>query len=427
MKFKREVLGNGIRLISCYLPNLKNSVSFQIGVGVGTRQEAPRHKGLAHFVEHMAFKGTKRFPGAVQLVEKFGKTGADFNAWTDREYTKFTVDSSPEYINESLNLLLDVFFHPNFRTRDLNIERNVIVSEHWDGLDDSNELVGNLYNQITFGGEHPLGWPVEGNTRSILEIGRNDLQRFHQHYYLGGTNNIVATLSGNFSSKIFGNLRRYLAKIPAKTASLKSVKYESRQNRPRLLLREINTRQAYFCLGFRAYRHRHPKTLELEVIDSLLSDGWSSRLWLEIREKLGFVYGIESGWSALTDCGTFDISGSLAPKNLPTGLKAIREELGKLCTDLVSTREFKRVQISMSESVKSNFQLPDNVCNWMFMQELFEDKLETPQKWLERIYQVKPAAVREVAREIFRSAQLNCAVVAPRLNERKIRKALLID
>ena len=416
MKFRKEVLRNGIRLLSCHLPKRK-TVCAQVAVGAGTRNEWRRYKGLAHFVEHMAFKGSRNFPSPVAIAKAFVSTGADFNAYTDRDITSYEIFSSPSGIDRALEIVLDIFFYPRYRTNELKLERGVVLAEHRDYLDDPTDVLDNLQSQLIYGANHPLGWPVVGNSRSIPEITIRNLLNFHHHYYRQ-TNNIVVSVAGNFSGATLRKLRKYLNGIPQNTFHLPKAKYRSRQTKPRLAVKYWDGKQVYFNLGFRAYPHRHPKMAALTVLDAVLASGWGSPLSLELRDKRGLIYGFDTGIYQWKECGTYEISSSLHRKDLKTALKVVLAELRKLREDLVSADDLDRVHKIFDEYL-NYFTSSYDFCDWMLNEELFEGEIKTPQEWMGELKAVTPKEIREVARELFQDSGINLAVVGSHANSYK--------
>lgn len=318
-------LDNGLRILHQRTRNSR-TVHCGIIINAGTRDEVPENNGIAHFIEHSAFKGTKKRK-SHHILGRIENVGGDINAYTDREKTCFYTTSLKKYAGRSIELLSDITFHPTFPTKELEKEKKVI-SEEIDMFEDTpEESIYDDFIYMLFPG-HSLGYKILGKKSTVENFTRQDLLNFLKTNYVN--KKIILSVVGNISQeKVKKYALKYLAKIP------KGEKTTSRaapgRYYPTLLRKQKGFQQNHCIIGTPAYSRHHPRRYALALLNIILGgDSMNSRLNLEIREKYGLVYHIESNYLPFHDSGIFTVEFSSNHRSLEKCIRMVKKEFKKL-------------------------------------------------------------------------------------------------
>ncbi|OGD86239.1 hypothetical protein A2Z23_00560, partial [Candidatus Curtissbacteria bacterium RBG_16_39_7] len=296
-KYKKEVLSNGLRLLTIPMEGV-NSVTVTIFVGAGSRYEERKTIGLAHFCEHMFFKGTKKRPRAFDISSQIDGIGGEFNAGTSKDYTVFYVKADAKHLDLALDVLSDMISNSLFDPQEIEREKGVIIEEINMHDDTPRERVDDVLDGLLFG-DHPLGWYIGGLKDTVITFKRDDFLDYLNSLY--SASNIVCTIAGKFdeakigkkATKILGKLKNFKPKKFDKVGRLKG------KERVKLIYKK--TEQAHISLGLRAYSLFDPKRYALDVLNTILGRGMSSRLFINVRERLGLAYYIASSSTSYQD------------------------------------------------------------------------------------------------------------------------------
>ena len=422
VEFRKDTLKNGIRLITVPMPNLQ-SVTAMIGVGVGSRNEEARVQGLAHFTEHMMFKGTARRPTALQIATELDSLGARSNASTSKEVTDYYAQAAGKNFPKIMDILGDILLNSKFDPKEIDKERGVILEELKMYRDDPKDWVSILSDRLTYG-EHPLGWDIVGTESSLGAISREDFLEYRDHWYR--SENIVVAVAGKIVEKeVISQVRELLSKLPKESIS-KPLPFQAQQTHPEILVEERKVDQTNFILSARAYPRGHRNFEKVRILTIILGVGMSSRLFTEVREKRGLAYRISAGRGEYSDAGEIAVTGGVNNKRFEEALKVVIQELGKLKDDLVSAGELQKAKEILRGNIVLRLETTPGTCDWFLEQELLERKIETPEEKLKKIDAVTAEDVRDVARELFVSEGLNLALIGPFPNPEKFRPLLKI-
>lgn len=405
-------LPGGLRVVTASMPHLA-SVSVGIWVGTGGRHETARENGAAHFIEHMLFKGTRR-RSAAKISQDVEGIGGYLNAFTDEEHTCFYSRAVANRLPELLDVLFDMFLESRFAPGEIAKERDVILEEQAMYRDQPAELVHDLLNQTQFPG-HPLGRPVIGSARSVRGLRRKDLLGFLDRQYLSGSTVIAA--AGNLThaallAEVERSARRFRQgrPIPVEPAPLTPEK-------PRWLLHSKKTEQTHIALGFRTSSRRDERRFALRLLNVLLGENMSSRLFQTIREEHGLAYNIQSTGTAWSDCGDLVISAGLEDAQLEKALRLILKEVRRMTerppgkTELARARDYALGQADLS------LEGSEQMMMWLGEQVLGFGRVIPPEETRAKIAAVRPADIRRVARDFMTPSRLSLALVSPRTSD----------
>lgn len=337
--YRRTVLPNNIRVITNEM-NDRESVSFGIWVGVGGRYEDDKNKGSAHFLEHILFKGSKKY-SCNQIKELVEGVGGSLNACTAQEFTCYFAKIPAKHLDKTFDILADMVLNPLVSKKDVDKERTVILEEIKMYHDLPQYLVTEALDELIWPG-HPLGKNLAGTPETVEALSYLDLRGFHQQHYSSG--NIVIAAAGGLKHQ------RFVRMIKDKFAKLKkedsSCFFESDgiKKKPKIKFIRKNIEQVHLALGATALNRGHPDRYALNLFNIMLGANMSSRLFNEVREKRGLAYAIASSVKYLQDTGLFMIRAGVDVKKIIEALKVVVNELDKVKKKGFSKSEFTRAK-----------------------------------------------------------------------------------
>lgn len=318
-------LSNGLRVI--FRPEVSNVAYCGFAIDAGTRDEADREQGMAHFVEHLIFKGTQKRK-AWHILNRLEAVGGDLNAYTNKEETVVYAACLKDDLPRALELLVDIVFHSTFPQREIDREVEVIIDEIQSYEDSPGELIFDDFEDLIFRG-HPLGHNILGRPELLKQFRTTDALAFIQRFYQ--PSNMVFFIQGSTDfKKLLRQLEHLMADIPS------AIHVETHRTPPPLYVPERlvvskDTHQAHIMLGGRAYNAYDEKRTALYLLNNVLGGpGMNSRLNVSLRERRGLVYNVESNLTSYTDTGAFSIYFGTDPEDVDTCLKLVYKELKRM-------------------------------------------------------------------------------------------------
>lgn len=417
--FEKTVLDNGLRVVSSSLPHTR-SVSISIFIGAGSRYESDDVAGVSHFLEHMLFKGTKRRPTAREISEEIEGIGGVMNAGTDKELTVYWAKVGDHRFAATLDILADSLLNSLLDAQELEKEREVILEELAMTEDSPADIVNILIDELVWP-HQPLGRDTGGTPDSVKAIRRDDVIRYLGQLYV--PQNTVVAIAGNVThqeviervGECLGDWQPrpfatwYPAQIPNDT--------------PRLRLRSKKTEQAHFCLATPGYSAAHPDRYVLDVLNAVLGEGMSSRLFLEIREKRSLCYDVHSYVNHYLDTGSTVVNAGVDPSKLDEALRAVIDELLKMF-DGVPEKELAKAKEFIKGRLQLRMEDTRAVASWLGGQELLRREILTVDEVLKIVDDVSAESLQRVARELFATDAYRLAVVGPFRSETRFQKLL---
>ena len=401
-------LENGMTVATAAMPHM-NSVSVGLWVAVGGRFEPARLSGASHFIEHMLFKGTKkRSPAEIsQAVEGLG---GYLNAFTSEEITCFYSRARADRFDELLEVLVDMFLNSTFEKGELDKERGVIKEELAMYLDQPQQHVHELLNE-TLWPDQPLGRSLTGTPETLDGLTRADLVKYKDSNYV--TQSVVVAVAGNVEHKqVLKAVLRYAKKFPeAKRPRCAPAKCN--QTTPQVKLFTKATEQTQIAMGIRTCSRHDPRRFALRILNTILGENMSSRLFQIIREEHGLAYNICSHASCFDDVGSLTISAGIETEKLSQALKLISKELGKLAAKAVSAAELKRARDYAIGQMDLSLESTENQMMWLGEQFIGYGKVESPVQLKSKLSHVTSAQVQAAARDFFQPDRMNLALVSP--------------
>ncbi len=412
-------LKNGIPVI--FVPQAGAvSMTFMVFVKVGSRYEDKHVNGASHFIEHIMFKGTKRRKNALAITKELDRYGAEYNAFTSKDLTAYYVKMDAAHTELAVDILHDMLFHSRFDADEIDRERGVIIEEINMYEDNPASHMSDLLEEALFAGSS-LGWNIAGPRETIRTISRDELVDYHKRYYI--PSRLTLTLAGKIDDAVLAQLEKTFGTLPepklSEDASFGAFLPVERSEYV-LAFQQKKIEQVQLGMAFHGLPHGHAQSSTMRLLATILGGSMSSRLFMEVREKLGLCYSISAGHHAFEDAGMFSIGVGLDKTRLPEAMGAIWRELEKIQKTGVSADELQRAKDHIRGRWMLAFEDSANQADWYGKQLIFQGKTVSPLERLTFIDKVTTAEVKTLAREIFKPAHLSVSVVGPYKSRREV-------
>lgn len=419
MKYEVHRFDNGLLVATASMPHMA-SVSVGLWVGVGGRFESAQFNGASHFIEHMLFKGTER-RNARQISQAVEGIGGHLNAFTGEENTCFYAKARAEHFEHVLGVLADMFLHSRFEPDEIEKEREVIKEESAMYLDQPQHLVQDLLNEAMWP-DHPLGRSLTGTDKSLDALGRKQLLQFRANNYVAPA--VVIAVAGNIEhERVLRSIKPLLPGI-SQGKRPNFLLAQDAQTAPQVRLITKQTSQLQLALGLRVCSRHDDKRFSLRVLNTMLGENASSRLFQVLREEHGIAYSIHSSVSHFDDVGCLSISAGLDSSELPKTLQLIMKELRRFVDDAPNAQELRQARDYLIGQMEIALESTDNQMMWLGEQLLEYGRVIPAEEIKRRVLQVHPSDVRKVAREFFRPEFMTAAIVSSLKSDRGIHKIL---
>jgi len=406
--YRKSTLDNGLRIITSTMPQTR-SVSVSFFIGTGSRYEADSQAGISHFIEHLCFRGTARRPTAHDISTAIEGVGGILNGGTDKELTVYWCKVAQPYLETALNVLVDMLINSRFDPEDIEKERQVIIEEINMSNDSPQQRMGMLIDELLWPG-HPLGRDIAGNRDSVGNITREIMLGYLAgHYHPGNT--VIAAAGDIQHKEMVSMVEQALGKWKGQQPQTGFLTFEEAPF-PRLRIESRELEQVHLCLALPGLPLLHPKRFAIDLLNVILGEGMSSRLFTNIRDKLGLAYSISSYIDHFLDTGSLIIAAGVEIKNLQVAVKAIIEELNQLRAtipepELNKAKEFTkgRLLLRMEDS--------RSVAGWMGGQELLTGRILTIDEVVSIVDSITAEELQTLARELLTGEKLRLAIVGP--------------
>ena len=400
----RDALGNGLRLLTEQMNSVR-SVSIGVWLTRGSRHETAEQGGIAHFVEHMLFKGTHTRT-AEDIAQAIDSIGGQLDAFTAKEYASYYIKVLDEHLPLALDILSDIVLNPAFDPEDVEREKKVIVEEIKMVEDTPDDLVHEIFTQ-GFWEDHPLGRPILGTRETVESFTSDSLRTYFRGAYT--PRNLIVSAVGNLQHD---NVRALVEERFGHLASVDSALLETAPSvASKILIRNKELEQSHVCVGTPAYQQDHRDRHAAYVLNTLLGGSMSSRLFQNIREKRGLAYAVFSGLSAYRDAGSFTIYAGCANEAVGEVVDLVVEELRTIKQTPVPTAELQRAKDHLKGSLMLGLENTASRMSHVARQEIYFGRQLGLDETLQGIEAVTPDDVQRVAADLFRNGALSATVL----------------
>ena len=415
--YDKSVLDNGLRVITSTMSHSR-SVCVAVLVGTGSCYETREQAGVSHFAEHLFFKGTQRRPTSREITQDIEGVGGIVNGGTDKEITIYWCKVASPHFAIALDVLSDLLLSSRFDSKDIDKERQVIMEEIKMNLDTPQQRVNALIDELLWP-DQPLGREVIGYKETVSSLTREQLLDYLASRYVA--NNVVLTIAGNIQhEEAMVQIEPLFGKLAAgKLVDGYAANDEQTQARLRIEPKEIE--QAHICLAVHGFSRSHPPRFAVDLFNTVLGGGMSSRLFLEIRERRGLAYDIHSYTEHFLNSGSFGIYAGVDPDKAQTAVVAILEELAKIRQGIPAS-EFTRAKELSKGRLYLRFEDTQSVALWYGSQEILLQQILDIDDVVSIVDAISTDQLQEVAQEILTDGGLNLAITGPVKEDRVIKE-----
>lgn len=410
MNYKLSNLANNLPVLTIPIPAL-SSATVAVWVKTGSRWETPALAGISHFLEHMAFKGGKKYKNALEVSEAVDAIGGEFNAGTSKEWTTFYIRAGAKHLETMFDVLSDMLLSPRLNENDIKREKGVIVEEI--GLYEDTPIykIGDVFENILFAG-HSLGRDIIGTRKTVRSLTRNDIKRYITKHYVAGQ--MMITVAGGVEQKTVNSLaKKYFSSLKSKKDTRKLSKFIYKNKKPQLKVIYKKLDQAHVNLGFPSYKKGHKDRYALKVLAAILGGGMSSRLFTEIREKRGLAYSVHTAQDSAEDTGAFVTYAGVDPKKADEAIRVMIDEHLKLTKDEVGEKELAKAKEFIKGHISLSLENTRAVGSFFALEKMLTGQMIKPEDVFRGIDQVTTKDVKRVAKAVFVRDNVNLAVIGP--------------
>ncbi len=412
-------LSNGLTVATACMPHMA-SVSVGLWVNVGGRYEPAALNGVSHFIEHMLFKGTKR-RSARDISQAVEGIGGYLNAYTSEEHTCFYSKARHDRFQELLDVLFDMFLNSRFDPLDIRKEREVIKEELAMYVDQPQQYVQELLNHLQWPGQ-PLGRSLTGTEKTLDAMNRQRILGYKTSYYVAPC--ILVAAAGNLSAKEIVESVSKMERLFADGPKPQFTNAHWKQEEPAIRLASKKTEQTQIALGIRTTSRHDERRFALRILNTVLGENMSSRLFQTIREDRGLAYSVYSCLSFFDDTGDLAISAGLEGDNVSRVLKLILKELLRLRTERLTAAELRRARDYVIGQMDLSLENTENQMMWLGEHVLGYGRIPCAAAIKDRLAKVTAAEIRQTAEDFFRPGHLNLAMVSPMKSSKSVENLL---
>jgi predicted Zn-dependent peptidase len=420
--FEKTELGNGLRVVTADMPGAKSVACF-IMLAAGSRYETRVSNGIAHFAEHMFFKGTERRPTARDIAGEIDSIGGEFNAFTGKEYTGYYVKCAAEHRDTALDVLVDMLRHSKFDPEEIDREKGVIIEEMNMYFDTPRDYVDGVYDALLYG-DQPLGWDIIGTKETVRGATRETFTDYLERWYRAPR--MVAGIAGAVGDDVVPRLEDLLGDVPDGAAGA-PLPVEWEQKAPRVKVHTKASDQAHLRLGVHSYPIDHPDRYTLSLLVTVLGGGMSSRLFTEVRERRGLAYYIFGHNMGYTDAGTLFAQGGVDINRIDDAVTTIVGEFGRIAREPVAPDELEKGRNFAKGRLVLSLEDPKGNILFGLRSEVLEGKIREPDEVLAALDAVTREDVQRVAQDIIREDRLNLALIGPFDDPARFEPLLALD
>ena len=420
MEFKEKRLANGIRAIAAPMHNTQ-AVTLLVLIGTGSNYENKRINGISHFLEHLFFKGTRSRPRVGEVHRALDGIGAEHNAFTSREHTGYWVKSAVQYADTALDVVSDILLEPLFNAAEIERERGVILQEISMYEDMPQRRVAEYFEGLLWG-DQPAGWDIAGTPETVKSLTREDIIGYKTRQYVA--NNTVVVIAGNIPPQTaFRKIETAFAKMPkGRPQQQKKNTRRAQAGKTRFVWKESD--QTHLMLGAQACSMYERARYPLALLSGILGGNPSSRLFMEIRERLGLAYYVGASAQLYTQTGFLAARAGVPHKTLPAVVRKITEVLRDVRTRGVNRRELSGIKDYIRGSFALAFETSDEIASHLGEEGLFRKRIISPNEEVKKLEAVRIEEVNRLAKTLLAPERLRLSVVGPHRNTAPYEKLL---
>jgi predicted Zn-dependent peptidase len=407
--YRLDTLRNGLRILTAPMKSAQ-SVTCAIMLAAGSRYETSDTNGIAHFAEHMFFKGTERRPTARDISKEIDAIGGEFNAFTGKEYTGYYVKCAAESRDVALDVLVDMLRHSKFDPEEIDREKGVIIEEMNMYYDTPRDFISGVYEELLYG-DQPLGWDIIGRKETVRSATHDSFTSYVDRWYK--PSRMVVGVGGKIGDGLHERIEELLGDMAeAETGEPEPVRL-SLDGDSRVKVHTKASDQAHVVLGVHSYPLEHPDRYILQVLSTILGGGMSSRLFTEVRERRGLAYYVYGLNHSYTDAGSLYAQAGVDINRIDDAVSTIASELRTIAKDAVPEDELEKAKSFAKGRFVLQLETSQGLIMFGLRREVLESRTPDPQEVLAELDKVTREDVQRVARDLIERRGLNLAVIGP--------------
>lgn len=405
-----KTLKNNLRVV--FVPMSSTSLAVNLMVGVGSKNETVDVRGIAHFLEHMAFKGTKKRPDPTKLRQEMDKIGALHNASTGKGVTSYWIKSTPDKFKFMLDMISDIVFNPLLKKKEVDKERGVIIEEFNMYQDTPIAKVDDMFEKTIFGNT-PLGREIIGTKKSIKAVNRAKFIAYQKQFYW--PSNMVLAIAGGMKKSDWPEMVKlingYFGKKKDRLVDKKEIEFKQKFNQKVFQSKKVE--QTHLIIGRPSFKLSDPRRWPLAVLRMILAGNTTSRLWIKIREERGWVYYIHAFSDFYPEIGSFGVKLGLRSDKVSEAIKLIKNEMMGL-SKTVTARELKEAKSCLKGRFLLSLEEPARIASSVGVTWLVEGKIRTVKESLELLEKVTLKDIKKTAKDLFSEDKFSIAAIGPK-------------
>jgi len=414
------MLDNGIRVLTAPMSHAQ-SVSCFVMLAAGSRYETPETNGIAHFAEHMFFKGTERRPTSRDIAGEVDSIGGEFNAFTGKEYTGYYVKCAAEHAPTAFDVLTDMIGHSRFDPDEIEREKGVIIEEMNMYFDTPRDFMSGLYESLLYG-DQPLGWDIIGRKETVRAATRETFLDYIDRWYK--PTRLVVGVGGRFDGELLARVEELVSEFaPGEQPGPDPVVLPS-YDEPRVIVHTKQSDQAHISLGVPSYPLAHPDRYVLQLLATVLGGGMSSRLFTEVRERRGLAYYVFGINNSYTDAGSLYSQAGVDINRIDEAVETIVNELRRIADEPVPADELEKARNFTKGRFVLQLESPHGTIMFGLRREVLEGRATEPSEVLDALDTVTAEDIQRVAQDVIARNALNLAVIGPFDDEERFKKLL---
>jgi len=423
MKFETHTLSNGMKVLLAPTKG-SESVTVMIMTATGSRYETKKENGMAHFLEHMLFKGTKKRKTPMAISGEIDGVGGQFNAFTAKDHTAYYAKVDARHFDVAFGVISDIFLNPQLPAAELEKERGAVIEEINMYEDMPMRSVFVEADTTLFGANHPLGRTILGPKKNIQSFTRKEVLEYFQRNYVA--TNSALCIAGSFSKKkVLEAAQKTFKKMREGDLPTHRM-YEHNQEAPRVHLKTKQTDQTHCVLSVPAFPIAHKDEIAAEIVAVILGGGMSSRLFTEVRERRGLAYYVKADCDVYKETGHFYMRAGVSNKNLEKTVQLILKETKKLTMVKATPAELRKAKEYLKGTTALSLETTDAQADYIGYTTLVRGNPESLEEFYKKVDAVSAEHVCAVAQDMFTTNKLNLTVIGPHKNEKKLLKLLKI-
>ena len=405
--YEHHVLDNGLRVLTAPVQHAQ-SVTCMIMLAAGSRYETAETNGIAHFSEHMFFKGTKRRPSARDIALQIDAVGGEFNAFTGKEYTAYYVKCAAEHRDVALDVIVDMLRNALFDPEEIEREKGVIIEEMNGYFDTPRDYISSVYEGLLYG-DQPLGWDIIGRKETVRGATRDTFMSYLDGWY--HPSRMVLGVGGNLGDDLLERAQELLGDLPDRETGEPGPVAPHTNGQVKVFTKQSD--QAHVILGVPSYPLLHAERYPLQVLSNVLGGGMSSRLFTEVRERRGLAYYVFGMNHSYTDAGSLFAQAGVDIGRIDEAVTTMRDELLKIAATAVPADELEKAKNFTKGRFVLQLESPQGLILFGLRREVLEQRVPDPEEVLAGVDGVTAEDVQRVAQDLIDERAFRLAVIGP--------------